>query len=157
MRAREQQHLFLASNWTPTPLIDSRRGRRRINRVVGRRRRRRAEAASSSGEESDASRLLGINRFEDFFAANYVRLLAKLDALDDEKSDIERVDEEDDASKKMNIYGHVATIDLSDDGSILNEGFLRRLHEPVLIRNAFEKTRGRGGGAASSLSSWTIR
>jgi len=153
MHAREQ-HLFLVSNWTPTPLIDSRRGRRRINRVG----RRRAEAKPSSGKESDASRLFGINRFEDFFAANYVRLLAKLDALDDEKNDIERGDEEDDASKKMNIYGHVATIDLSDDGSILDEGFLRRLHEPVLIRNAFEKTRGRGGGGGGAASSsWTIR
>ena len=153
MHAREQQHLFLVSKWTTTPLTDSRRGRRRINRVG----RRRAEAKSSSGKESDASRLLDINRFEDFFAANYVRLLAKLDALDDEKNDIERVDEEDDASKKMNIYGHVATIDLSDDGSILDEGFLRRLHEPVLIRNAFEKTRGRGGGGGAASSSWTIR
>jgi predicted nucleotidyltransferase len=154
MHAREQRHLFLVSNWTPTPLIDSRRGRRRINRVG----RRRAEAKPSSGKESDASRLFGINRFEDFFAANYVRLLAKLDALDDEKNDIERGDEEDDASKKMNIYGHVATIDLSDDGSILDEGFLRRLHEPVLIRNAFEKTRGRGGGGGGAASSsWTIR
>ena len=154
MHAREQQHLFLVSNWTPTPLIDSRRGRRRINRVG----RRRAEAKPSSGKESDASRLFGINRFEDFFAANYVRLLAKLDALDDEKNDIERGDEEDDAAKKMNIYGHVATIDLSDDGSILDEGFLRRLHEPVLIRNAFEKTRGRGGGGGGAASSsWTIR
>lgn len=153
MHAREQ-HLFLVSNWTPTPLIESRRGRRRINRVG----RRRAEAKPSSGKESDASRLFGINRFEDFFAANYVRLLAKLDALDDEKNDIERGDEEDDASKKMNIYGHVATIDLSDDGSILDEGFLRRLHEPVLIRNAFEKTRGRGGGGGGAASSsWTIR
>lgn len=153
MHAREQQHLFLVSNWTPTPLIDSRRGRRRINRVG----RRRAEAKPSSGKESDASRLFGINRFEDFFAANYVRLLAKLDALDDEKNDIETGDEEDDASKKMNIYGHVATIDLRDDGSILDEGFLRRLHEPVLIRNAFEKTRGRGGGGGAASSSWTIR
>jgi predicted nucleotidyltransferase len=154
MHAREQRHLFLVSNWTPTPLIDSRRGRRRINRVG----RRRAEAKASSGKESDASRLFGINRFEDFFAANYVRLLAKLDALDDEKNDIERGDEEDDASKKMNIYGHVATIDLSDDGSILDGGFLRRLHEPVLIRNAFEKTRGRGGGGGGAASSsWTIR
>ena len=154
MHAREQRHLFLVSNWTPTPLIDSRRGRRRINRVG----RRRAEAKPSSGKESDASRLFGINRFEDFFAANYVRLLAKLDALDDEKNDIERGDEEDDAAKKMNIYGHVATIDLSDDGSILDEGFLRRLHEPVLIRNAFEKTRGRGGGGGGAASSsWTIR
>ena len=62
----------------------------------------------------------------------------------------------DDDATTINIYGHVATIDLKETKDALDEQFIRRLHEPVVVRNAssmasrdaFDKTRdGR----------WTLR
>ena len=55
----------------------------------------------------------------------------------------------DDDATTVNIYGHVATIDLKETKDALDEHFIRRLHEPVVVRNAssmasrdaFDKTR----------------
>ena len=96
---------------------------------------------------------------KEYVSANYVRVLAKLDVLDAKnESETAKGDFEDEngSGSKMNIYGHVATIDLSDDANnnskFLDEKFIRCLHEPVLIQNAFEKSR-----QGSTSSSWTLR
>ena len=94
---------------------------------------------------------------KEYVSANYVRVLAKLDVLD-AKNENETAEgdfeDENGSGSKMNIYGHVATIDLSDANNksdFLDEKFIRCLHEPVLIQNAFEKSRH------GSASSWTLR
>lgn len=104
--------------------------------------------------ESGAYRNGGV---KEYVAANYVRVLAKLDVLD-AKNENETAEgdfeDENGSGSKMNIYGHVATIDLSDANNkseFLDEKFIRCLHEPVLIQNAFEKSR------QGSASSWTLR
>ena len=106
----------------------------------------------------DESGLYRNGGVKEYVAANYVRVLAKLDVLDakNENETAEGETTEDaNGGSKMNIYGHVATIDLSDEANnkskFLDEKFIRCLHEPVLIQNAFEKSRH------GSASSWTLR
>ena len=119
----------------------------RIRRRVGKR-------DMINEDESGAYRNGGV---KEYVAANYVRVLAKLDVLDakNEKETAEGdFEDENSSGSKMNIYGHVATIDLSDANNkseFLDEKFIRCLHEPVLIQNAFEKSR------QGSASSWTLR
>lgn len=107
-------------------------------------------------DESSVYRNGGV---KEYVAANYVRVLAKLDVLDakneNETAEGETTEDANGSGSKMNIYGHVATIDLSDannNSKFLDEKFIRCLHEPVLIQNAFEKSR-----QGSASSSWTLR
>ena len=109
----------------------------RIRRRVGKREMR-------NEDESGAYRNGGV---KEYVAANYVRVLAKLDVLDakNEKETAEGdFEDENGSGSKMNIYGHVATIDLSDaknNSEFLDEKFIRCLHEPVSFKT---RLRNRG-------------
>ena len=145
---------------TTTMMRRRRRRRRRPLRANARGGRARASVARTTpGGDYEGNHHQGFGNLKDAAMAKCVRALAKLDVLDYEvakrKPTRDATSDDDDATM-INIYGHVATIDLNETKNALDEQFIRRLHEPVVIRNAssmasreaFDKTRdGR----------WTLR
>tara|TARA_B100000405_G_scaffold81184_1_gene56222 strand:- start:1900 stop:4011 length:2112 start_codon:yes stop_codon:yes gene_type:complete len=146
--------IFAAARSMSSPLERRRRRRRRRRLTVAR------TTTTPDGDDDDDEgndhhhHHQGFENVKDAAMATCVRALAKLDVLDyhdvaTRKPTTVRDATSDDDATTINIYGHVATIDLKETKDALDEQFIRRLHEPVVVRNAssmasrdaFDKTR----------------
>ena len=147
--------IFAAARSTSSPLERRRRRRRRRRLTVAR------TTTTKDGDDGDDEGKYhhhhhhqGFENVKDAAMATCVRALAKLDVLDyhdvaTRKPTTVRDATSDDDATTINIYGHVATIDLKETKEALDDQFIRRLHEPVVVRNAssmasrdaFDKTR----------------